>query len=182
MTAFARKVLNGLPAPTIGRRRRTTTRSLQRVRRTTPTRPAARSTSQVSPRAVGVRPRTASATSTSSTTRRCRCPRAAAATATTYVDEQAVRVRRHLGADGHVAARGPLRLVATPPAGKNPLALGTARRARRVRHHRPADRSARRRRPADAAHHRLLRPRPPGDQPAVAVPDGVQPEGELHVA
>ena len=38
-----------------------------------------------------------------------------------------------------------------------------------LRHHRPADRSARRRRPADAADHRLLGPRPPGDQSAVAV-------------
>ena len=47
---------------------------------------------------------------------------------------------------------------------------------------RPADRSARRGRPADAAHHRLLRSGPAGDQPAVAVPDGLQPEGELLVA
>ena len=53
-------------------------------------------------------------------------------------------------------------------------------RAGRLRHHRPADRSARRRRPADAADHRLLGSRPPGHQPAVAVPDGLQPEGQLH--
>ncbi len=55
-------------------------------------------------------------------------------------------------------------------------------RARRLRHRRPADRSARRRRPADAADQRVQRPRPAGDQPAMAVPHGLQPEGELHLA
>ena len=50
-----------------------------------------------------------------------------------------------------------------------------------VRPARPADRRPHRRRPADAGDHRLLRSRPPGDQSAVAVPDGLQPEGELHL-
>ena len=73
----------------------------------------------------------------------------------------------------HVAARGALRLVEHRGRQESPALVrrpGAARPG--LRHHRPADRPARRGRPADAAHHRLLGPRPPGDQPAVAVPDG----------
>ena len=66
-------------------------------------------------------------------------------------------------------------------AGKNPPALGSAQRLRSVRLPGLPDRSAHRRRAADAGHHRLLRPRTPGDQPAVAVPDRLQPEGQLHL-
>ncbi len=72
----------------------------------------------------------------------------------------------------------------TTKAGKNPTALvrGEPPRGRGLRHHGTADRSARRRRPADAADHRLFGSRPPGDQPAVAVPDRVQSEDQLHLA
>ena len=92
MTAFARKVLNDLPAPTNGRRREQLPAPAA-FDEHAPTRPAARSTSQVSPRCRSSAA-SAGATSTSSTTRRSRCRRAAPATRTTYVDEQAVRVRR----------------------------------------------------------------------------------------
>ena len=78
MTAFARKVLTELPAPTNDRRLEQLLRSC-RTSRTPRTRPAARSTSRSTRRC---RPSAASAgaTSTSSTTRRSRCRRAAPAT------------------------------------------------------------------------------------------------------
>ena len=81
-------------------------------------------------------------------------------------------------AEQHVAARSALRLV--EHAGRQEPA--GARLDGRLRHHRAADRPAHRRRPAVAGHHRLLGVRPAGDQPAVAVPDGVEPEGQLLVA
>ncbi len=97
--------------------------------------------------------------------------------------EQAVLERRDLHAGRDVAARGALRLV-NDEGGQESGGAGRRPAARRggVWHHRPAHRSARRRRPADAADHRLLGPRAPGDQPAVAVPDGVQSEDQLHLA
>ena len=42
-------------------------------------------------------------------------------------------------------------------------------------------RSAHRRRAPDTADHRILRSGTPGDEPAVAVPDGLQPEDQLHL-
>ena len=54
--------------------------------------------------------------------------------------------------------------------GKNPPALGSTSALRRVRHHRLAERSANCRRIAVADHHGLHRARPPGHEPAMAVP------------
>ena len=70
--------------------------------------------------------------------------------------------------------------VSRTKAGKNPLALGQPRRGGGLRHQRPAHRPPRVGRPAAAGHPRVHRPRPPGDQPPVAVPDRVQPEDQLH--
>ena len=95
--------------------------------------------------------------------------------------QQAAGARHDVYADFLVAARGALRVVAH----RGRQGSGGARhdqRAGRVRHQRPAERSARGGRLADADHHRLLGSGPSGDEPAVAVSDGLQPEGQLHVA
>ena len=132
------------------------------------------------PAAVGVRPLSAGATSTSSTTRTSRCLRAAPAMPKPTRATSSLRSasptcprRRRCSRCGSAGR--------TPKAGKNPAALGDDQRAGRLRHQRPAERSARRGWSADAAHHRILRPRSPGDESAMAVSDRVQPEGELHV-
>ena len=78
------------------------------------------------------------------------------------------------------AARVPLRLVAARVAGKNPPALGTpsAQDAYGITGL-PTDPRVAGGLPTQLIT-RLLRPRPPGHQPAVAVPDGLQPEAQLH--
>ena len=96
-------------------------------------------------------------------------PSGGAGNAFTYVTHQAVRDGLHVGAHGHVPARGPLRLVADGGR-QEPVGPGHAVGARRVRHHGTADRPAHHGGPLHAAHHGLLRPRPAGDEPAVAVP------------
>ena len=93
--------------------------------------------------------------------------------------EQAGCVRFDLVADEQLAVRVPLRLVGYH-GGQESSGAWLGQRRGSVWHHRPADRRACRRRSADAAHHRLLEPRPPGDEPAVAVPDGLQSEDQLH--
>ena len=65
-------------------------------------------------------------------------------------------------------------------AGKNPPALGSDS-APISSACRAADRPAHRRRAPDPGHHRLLGSRTPGDQSAVAVPDRLQPEDQLHL-
>ena len=67
-------------------------------------------------------------------------------------------------------------------AGKNPAALGTTSALDAYGITGLPTRSARRGRPAHATDHRLRRPRAPGDQPAVAVPDVVESQDQLHVA
>ena len=117
---------------------------------------------------------------TSTISRRSRCRRAAAATPQTYVTNKqlAAGVTYIPSATSLLEVRfGWSKTTGGEEPGGARLDVG----ARRLRHHRSADRSARGRRAADAAHHGLSRSRPPGDQPAVAVPDGLQPEGELHV-
>ena len=95
--------------------------------------------------------------------------------------QQAARGRHDLRAVGDVAARGALRLVATRRPGKNPAALGSTS---------ALDAYGITGLPTDPRVSGGLptqiitgsqRPRPPGHQPAVAVPDGLQPEGQLHV-
>ena len=96
-------------------------------------------------------------------------------------EEPAVRVRNDVGADAELAARSALRLLVD--AGRQESA-GAGHR-QRVRCS-----SACRACPTIARiagglptqlDHRLFGSRPPGDQPAVAVPDGLQPEDQLHV-
>ncbi len=89
--------------------------------------------------------------------------------------QQAAGSGDHLHRVGALAARGPLRLV--EHAGRQEST--GARQLRQLQHLRTADRSAHRRRPAVAGDHRLHGVRTPGDQPAVAVPDRVEPEGQL---
>ena len=94
--------------------------------------------------------------------------------------QPAVRARLDVDADGDVAARGAVR-VFVDAGGEEPAGARHRQRARSVRAPGPADRPPHRGRAADAAHHRLLGSRTPGDQPAVAVPDGLQPEDQLHL-
>ncbi len=94
--------------------------------------------------------------------------------------QPAARARRDLGAEHDVAARSAIRLL-LDAGGQESAGARHAERVRRVRPARPARRRAHRRRPADASHHRILGPRTPGHEPAVAVPDGLQPEDQLHV-
>ena len=69
-------------------------------------------------------------------------------------------------------------------AGKNPYALfdGQAPGRPDLWHHRSAERPPCGRRAAVPADHRLLGSRPPGHEPAVAIPRGVESEGQLLVA
>ena len=140
------------------------------VRRTTPTRPAARSTSR-SARALSVfgRVRLARRRHLRSTAD-LRCRRAAPATATPTSRNKQFAIGVDLHRRRHVAARGRASAGRTPTAAR--IRWRSARRsAARAPTASPACRPIRacRRRPADAADHRLLGPRPPGDQPAVAV-------------
>ena len=180
MTAFARKVLNDLPAPT------NTGHRQQPANPPGVHQPHAESGRQgghpVQPAPLGVWPRRLA---------RCRHLRQPADLGSVrrrrqcgdLRHEQAVLERRDLHAGRDVAARGALRLVdhegrqESGGAGARPAACRGG-----VWHHRSAHGSARGRRSADAAHHRILGPRAPGDQPAVAVPDGVQSEDQLHLA
>src|SRR5688500_18745593 len=119
----------------------------------------------------------AGACSTRWTTRRFRYPRAVAATATST--RAATRWRPGPRSwPRTVAARVPVRMVEH---------RGRQEPARPGRHDahrdsRTTDRPAHRGRTAVREHHRLFGVRPPGDESAVAVPDTVEPEGELLVA
>ena len=112
---------------------------------------------------------------------RSRCRRAAPATAHIYARNRQFVAR--LDVDARRQSLLEVRFgYSWTQAGKNPPALGSGSALGSVRNPGAADRSAHRRRPADAAHHRLLGPGTPGHQPAVAVSDGLQPEDQLHVA
>ena len=181
MTAFARKVLTELPAPTSGGTSNNYAGAAE-LRRTTPTRPAARSTSSVSPR-LSAFGRFGWRDVDIFDNPNIPLPSGGGGNAETYVAQQAARrsarptrrpatslleVRfgwsRHDGRQEPGGARArPVALDAygitglpTDPrvAGGLPTQLITG----------------------------YSRPRPPGDQPAVAVPDGLQPEGQLLVA
>ena len=179
MTAFARKVLGGLPRHERCRRRE---QLLDRCRSspTTPTRPAARSTCR-SARRCRCSAATAGATSTPTISRRSRCRPAAPATATSTRATSSSCSARPRSPSGRSLLEVRFGWSRTQ-AGKNPPALGTDSALDQFGLAGSADRRAHRRRPADAADHRLFGSRPPGDQPAVAVPDRLQPEGQLHVA
>ncbi len=181
MTSFARKVLNDLPAPT----NTGAANNLQILQEFTNRTPKAggKVDVQISPTLslfgrVGWRDADIFDNPPISRTVRRR-----AATRETYVTQQAVLERLDLYAERHVAARSALRLVDHEGGQES---RGARRRAASaevdVRHHRAAERSARRGGPADAVDHRLLGPWPAGDQPAVAVSDGLQSEGQLHLA
>ena len=102
--------------------------------------------------------------------------------------------------NGHIYARnrqfvlGSTWTPTTPIAARSRASAIRGRRRARIRRRSAADSAfdqfglpglptdpPHRRRPADAADHRLLGSRPPGDQPAVAVPDRLQPEDQLHL-
>ena len=119
---------------------------------------------------------------------RDRRPAGAAAAVGRRGQRQHLRAQQAAGARRDLRAERPRRCSKCGSAGRPRRAARTRRRSAPTSAldafgiaGLPTDR-AHRRRPADAADHRLLRSRPAGDQPAVAVPDGLEPEGELHVA
>ena len=178
MTAFARKVLGELPDPTNGGtveqlRRAPAVREHHRQVRRQGRRERQSAADGVRPLRVSRRRHLRSAADSAAVRRRRQRP--------DLCHEQAARGGHDLHAVGDIAARGALRLV-EDAGGEEPGGARFDVGARRLRHHRAADGSPRRGRAADAAHHGLQRPGAPGDQSAVAVPDGLQPEGELHVA
>ena len=178
MTAFARKVLNELPAPT-NAGAANNYQILQNFTNTT-NKAGGKVNLQVNPTLSAVRPLRLARR------RHLRRPEDPAAVRRRRqrvrpTPQQAARARHRPTRRRRVAARGALRLVDAPRAART--RRRSARPARSTRTASPACRPIRASRAAaDAAHHRLLRPRPSGDEPAVAVPDGLQPEGQLHVA
>ncbi len=92
--------------------------------------------------------------------------------------EQAVRVGRDLRGERAVSARNASRLV--EHAGREESAC--ARIVGQLRDHRVADRRAHRRGIALAEHQRVFGAGPSGDQSAVAVSDRLEPEDQLRVA
>ena len=124
---------------------------------------------QVTPDAVGVRPLRLPQPRPPIDQPTSRCPSAAPATAHIYARNKQVVLGTTWTPSRDVAARGALRLVTDRrPARTRRHSAATARSTRSAWPACPTD-AAHRRRPADAGHHRLLRPRPPGDQSAVAV-------------
>ncbi len=112
---------------------------------------------------------------------RCRFRPGARGNGTIYARNKQLALGTTWVASPHFPARIPLRLV--DDAGRQESAGARFdQRVRRVRHPRAADRSPDCRRTAHPVDHRLLGPRTPGHQSAVAVPDGLQSQGELHVA
>ncbi len=127
--------------------------------------------------------------------RRCRCSDATATASSTPSMSRRIPLPSGGGGNGNIYARSKqLAFGATyipsdrsllevrfgwsnTEAGKNPPGLGTPADFGISR---PADRPAHRRRPAVADHHGILGVRASGDQPAVAVPDRLQPEDQLH--
>ena len=136
---------------------------------------------QLSPTLVDVRPLRMCATSPRTISRTSRCPPAAPATAHIYARNRQFVLGTTWTPSATVAARGAVRLL-VDAGGKESAGARVERRIRSVRPGRPADRRTHRRRPADAAHHRLRGPWTAGDESAVAVPDGLQPEDQLHLA
>ncbi len=178
MTAFARKVLSGLPDPTRAARRTTTTSC--RTSRTTTTSGSGKVDYQYST-SLSFFGRFGYRKVDNLDDPPLPLPSGGAGNASTYAKNKQFAAGLHLGALGHVAPRRPLRLVATPRPART---RGASARRRRSRAYGITGL------PTDpritggllhAAHHRLLGPRPPGDEPAVAVPGDVQREAELHL-
>ena len=178
MTAFARKVLGGLPAPNV---------------------PGAANNYSI---AAGVHQRHRQGGRQDRLPGQpdaCRCSAATAGAISTPTISRPMPLPSGGGGNGNIYARNK-QLVArhapTSPTdqsllevrfgwsntqgGKNPPALGERRHASASPGCRPIARIAGGL--PSQTHHRLLGARPAGDQPAVAVPDGVEPEGELLVA
>ena len=107
-------------------------------------------------------------------------PSGGAGNGSIYAKNKQFVARLDLGARG-ITARSAIRLVVDP--GGEESRRHSVRRAHSMQFGsgRTTDRSAHCRRPADAVDYRILGPRTPGHQPAVAVPDGLQPEGQLHL-
>ena len=179
MTAFARKVLAGLPDhEPAGDDEQLHDRC--RSSRTDTDKAGGKVDVQLDAGAVAVRPLRLPRSHDRSISRTSRCHPAAPATAHLRA-QQAVRRSASTWAP---TARSLLEVrfgYSWTQAGKNPPALGSDSALDAVRPPRAADRPPHCRRPADAVDHRLLGSRTAGDQPAVAVPDRLQPEGQLHV-
>ena len=179
MTAFARKVLGGVAGYEPRRQPRTTTRSC-RSSPATPTRPAAKSTCRLTPTLVAVRPLRLPQPRRPTISRTSRCRPAAPATATSTRATSSSCSASTWTPTGRSLLEARLRLV-VDAGGQESAGARVRQRIRPVRAPGSADRRAHRRRAADAADQRLFGSRTPGDEPAVAVPDRLQPEGQLHV-
>ena len=109
MTAFARKVLGGLPAPNLAGAANNYSIAQEFTNDTD--KAGGKIDLQVEPDAVDVRPLRLARASTPTISRRFRCPRAAAATATSTRATSSSSLGTTYVAERSIAARSPLRLV-----------------------------------------------------------------------